>query len=271
MTGEQGGFNIRTDHLTWKPDKDRNPILKDIGLELLPGEFYGILGPNGAGKTSLARQILKLQKPDTGTVCFDGQDIRKLSRDTLARQISFLPQAIRADVEFTVYEAVAMGREPYRRRFSPLSSKDTAKIEEALELANCAQLKEKPVSHLSGGERQRVMIARTIAQDTPWIVLDEPVSNLDVRHQMELLQVLKGLQEKGKTVAAILHDMNLAASFCTQIVLMKQGSVFSFGKPKDVLTQENLKQVYEVEFLFLRDQGRKAPYIVPRCLEDGRV
>lgn len=265
MTGEKRVSTIRTDHLAWQPDKDKNPILKDINLEFSSGEFYGILGPNGAGKTSLARQILKLQKPDAGTVCFDGQDIRGLGRDTLARQISFLPQTIRGDVEFSVYEVVAMGREPYRSRFSALSAKDAEKIEEALEMANCTQFREKPISCLSGGERQRVMIARTIAQDTPWIVLDEPISNLDVRHQMELMQVLKRLQENGKTVAAILHDMNLAALFCTQIVLMKQGSVFAFGRTEEVLTEENLRQVYEVEFTFLQCEGRGVPYIVPRC------
>lgn len=263
MTEEKNVKKIRTDHLTWQPDREKKPILNNICLKLSAGEFYGILGPNGAGKTSFARQILKLERPDKGAVSLDGQDIKQIRRDALARQLSFLPQAIRGEVEFSVYEVVAMGREPYRRRFSGLGAKDRDMIEQALAAANCTHLKEKPISCLSGGERQRVMIARTIAQDTPWIFLDEPISNLDVKHQMELMQALKRLQKQGKTVAAILHDMNLAASFCTEIILMKQGKVFASGKPREVLTKENLKQVYEVEFTFLPRGEGETPYIVP--------
>lgn len=263
MTEEKNMQKIRVSHLTWQPDRDKEPILNDICLELLAGEFYGILGPNGAGKTSLVRQILRLQKPDQGTVALDGQEVGRIRRDALARQLSFLPQAIRGDVEFSVYEVAAMGREPYRRRFLGLGAKDREIIERALAAANCTHLKEKPVSCLSGGERQRVMIARTIAQDTPWIFLDEPVSNLDVKHQMELMQTFKRLQGQGRTVLAVLHDMNLAASFCTELILMKQGKVFAAGKPRDVLTKENLRQVYEVEFTFLERGGGKLPYIVP--------
>ncbi len=263
MTEEKNVQKIRADHLIWQPDRDRKPILNDICLELFAGEFYGVLGPNGAGKTSLARQILKLQKPNKGTVALDGQKVSKIRRDALARQLSFLPQSIRGDVEFSVYEVVAMGREPYRKRFLGLGSKDREIIEQALAAANCTHLKEKPVSCLSGGERQRVMIARTIAQDTPWIFLDEPISNLDVKHQMELMQTLKKLQEQGRTVIAVLHDMNLAALFCTEMILMKQGSVFAAGKPRDVLTKENLRQVYEVEFTFLERGEGEMPYITP--------
>ena len=150
MTEEKNVQKIRTDHLIWQPDRDRKPILNDICLELFAGEFYGVLGPNGAGKTSLARQILKLQKPNKGTVDLDGQKVSKIRRDALARQLSFLPQAIRGDVEFSVYEVVAMGREPYRKRFLGPGSKDREIIEQALAAANCTHLKEKPVSCLSG-------------------------------------------------------------------------------------------------------------------------
>ena len=167
MTEERNVQKIAADHLSWKPAKDGRPALKDVCLTLPAGEFYGILGPNGAGKTSLARQLLKLQKPDAGSVFFDNADIKQIKRDALARRISFLPQAFRTDVEFSVYEVVAMGREPYRRRFAALNETDLRKIEEALAAANCMAFRDKPVCCLSGGERQRVMIARTIAQDTP--------------------------------------------------------------------------------------------------------
>ena len=118
---------------------------------------------------------------------------------------------------------------------------------------------------MSGGERQRVMIARTIAQDTPWIILDEPVSNLDVKHQAELMMVLERLRkEKGKTIVAILHDLNLAATFCTQIILMKQGKVFKAGAVQEVLTEDNLSRVYELQFDFLENKKGSLPYIMPR-------
>ena len=263
MTEERNVQKIAADHLSWKPAKDGRPALKDVCLTLPAGEFYGILGPNGAGKTSLARQLLKLQKPDAGSVFFDNADIKQIKRDALARRISFLPQAFRTDVEFSVYEVVAMGREPYRRRFAALNETDLRKIEEALAAANCMAFRDKPVCCLSGGERQRVMIARTIAQDTPWIVLDEPVSSLDVKHQLDLMRALQRLNGQGKTIAAILHDMNLAASYCTKIVLMEQGGVFAYGPPQDVLTKENLLRVYGVEFAFLEYKGSRMPYIVP--------
>lgn len=263
MIGESSVQKIVADHITWQPKRGETPVLKDICLTLCAGEFYGILGPNGAGKTSLARQILKLQKSGEGSVRFDEMDIKQIKRDVLSRQISFLPQAFRADIEFTAYDVIAMGREPHRKRFSRLSADDLCKIEEALTATSCMGFRDKPISCLSGGERQRVMIARTIAQDTPWIVLDEPVSNLDVKHQIKLMQALKRLNGQGKTVAAILHDMNLAASFCTKVILMRQGGVFAFGAPQEVLTKDNLMQVYGVEFAFLQCEGRKMPYIVP--------
>lgn len=152
----------------------------------------------------------------------------------------------------------------------PLDEEDLDKINEALEFTKCSHIKDKSISFLSGGERQRVMIARTIAQDTPWIILDEPVSNLDVRHQTELMLVLDRLRrEKGKTIVAILHDLNLAAAFCTKIILMHQGNIYCSGASKDVLTGENLSAVYGIEFDFLERENGHLPYIVPRISGDN--
>ena len=255
---------IKIENLTWNPGKQELPILDHIDAMLTSGSFYGILGPNGAGKTSLVRQILKLKECDGGSISFDGQDIHAIKREDMAKTLSFLPQTIHADVDFTVFDVVAMGREPHRKRFSPLDAEDLACIEEAMEFTNCTALKDKSLSVLSGGERQRVMIARTIAQDTPWIILDEPVSNLDIRHQTELMHVLERLRDKkGKTIVAILHDLNLAATFCSHIILMKDGKVYRHGTVEDVLTKENLKSVYEMEFDFIMDDSGKRPYIVP--------
>ena len=256
---------IEVAHLCWQPDKKVRPILNDINAMLTSGEFYGILGPNGAGKTSIVRQILSLQASDGGAVFLDEKNVKQLSRKEMAGCLSFLPQDIKSDVDFTAYDVVAMGREPHRKRFSPLSAEDKKKIEEAMEFTNCLHLKDKSISFMSGGERQRVMIARTIAQDTPWIILDEPVSNLDVRHQADLMVVLERLRkEKGKTIIAILHDLNLAAAFCSRIILMKQGQIYRMGETKDVLTEANLSKVYELSFDFFENHQGRMPYIMPR-------
>ncbi len=257
--------SIEIKDLIWNPGKQETPVLNRIDAMLTSGNFYGILGPNGAGKTSLVRQILKLKEPDNGRIALDDRNVHALKREELARTLAFLPQAIHADIDFTVFDIVAMGREPYRRRFSPLDAEDLTCINEALKFTNCMDLKDKSISVLSGGERQRVMIARTIAQDTPWIILDEPVSNLDIRHQTELMHVLKRLQnKKGKTVVAILHDLNLAATFCSHIILMKDGGVYQSGTVEEVLTKENLNSVYEMEFDFISDNHGERPYIMPR-------
>lgn len=260
---------IDIENLVWKPGKRTEPILNQVNAVLTQGRFYGILGPNGAGKTSLVRQLLRLKESDGGRIAFDGNDIKRIRRDDMARALAFLPQNIKADIDFTVFDIVAMGREPHRRRFAPLGTHDMRCISEAMEFTNCTALKDKSISVLSGGERQRVMIARTIAQDTPWIILDEPVSNLDIKHQTELMKVLDRLRRsKGKTVVAILHDLNLAAMFCTHIILMKNGRIYMEGSTDEVLTGENLKDVYGMEFDFISDGSKGHNYIVPRYKDE---
>lgn len=256
--------SIAMEDVVWQPDLGRAAVLGHINLKLASGEFYGILGPNGAGKTSLVRQILKLQKRDGGKIWLGSQDLDLAKRREIGLCLSFLPQNIRSDTDFSVFDVAAMGREPHRKRFTPLGMDDVNRVLEALAVTNCTALKEKKMSNLSGGERQRVMTARTIVQDTPWIFLDEPVSNLDVKHQAQLMAALKKLQKKGKTIVAILHDINLAAAFCTRMILMKEGRIYAFGTPKEVLTRQNLQEVYEIDFDFLQRAGREMPYIVPK-------
>lgn len=253
---------ISTKHLQWTPDKRQKQVLLDISTNLYADRFYGILGPNGAGKTSFVRQLLGLLESSSGTVFLDEKNIRHISRREIAQTLSFLPQNLKSDVDFSVFDVVAMGREVHRKHFSPLNETDLKKIEEAMEFTNCSHLREKSIAFLSGGERQRVMIARTIAQDTPWIILDEPVSSLDVKHQAELMQVLERLRgEKGKTIVAILHDLNLAAEFCTHLVFMKKGTIYREGEKNEVLSREILKEVYGMDFEFLQHGQRKI--IVP--------
>lgn len=257
--------NINVDKLVWQPGKKGVPILDSVDMDLNSGKFYGLLGPNGAGKTSLVRQLLKLQESTSGNIELDNVGISDIKRREMAKKMSFLPQNIHSNVEFTVEEIVAMGREPYRKAFTPLDESDKAIIDEAMELADCKSLRDKSIRLLSGGERQRVMIARTIAQDTPWIILDEPVSSLDITHQVRLMQLLDRLRvEKKKTIVAILHDINLAATFCTDLILMKDGQVVKQGTKEVVLTKESLGKLYDMEFEFVSMEDHTLSYVVPK-------
>ncbi len=261
---EKGLKQVKTSDLIWQPDKGKMPVLNQISIELKKGCFYGILGPNGAGKTSFARELLDFLPRTSGQVYLDERAVNEYRRKDIAKNISFLPQNINSDVDFTVYEMVAMGREPYRKALSPLGAEDFKAIEEAMSYTDCLHIKDKSISKISGGERQRVMIARTIAQDTPWIILDEPVSSLDIAHQARLMQLLERLRiEKKKTIVAILHDINLATAYCTHLILMKEGKVYAEGKTEEILTEENLKYLYDIEFEFINVEGRRCPYIVP--------
>ena len=167
-------------------------------------------------------------------------------------------------MSFTVYDIVAMGRNPYMKRFQDLSQKDRDLINHAMEVTNCAYLKDKAFSYLSGGEAQRVLVARAIAQDTKYLILDEPISHLDIRYQVELMETLKKLnEEENKTIIAILHDLNLSSAYCKEIFLMKDGKVYVEGSVKDVLTEENLKAVYDINFEIHKMKSKNSMFFIP--------
>ena len=251
-------------NVSWQPNDQTNYILEHINTEFVEGGFYGILGPNGSGKTSLIRHILRFLELQEGRISIGDQSIDQFSRKELATHLSFVPQNVNMDINFSVYDIVAMGRTPYLKRFQELSKKDHEKIQRAMEITNCLSLKEKPFSYLSGGEAQRVLVARAIAQDTKWLILDEPISHLDIRYQVELMETLKKLNEsEQKTIIAILHDLNLSSAYCKEFVLMKEGKIFAKGKDKEVLTPMNLKQVYEMDFQVMNIGDPQRMFFVP--------
>ncbi len=258
-------IEIKVKDLYWNPTKGGAPISNYISTRFEKGGFYGILGPNGSGKTSFARQILKLQQATEGEIHYDERDLEHLGRKEIAQNISFLPQNTQMNVPFSVYEVVSMGRAPYRKRFQNLSIEDKSIIEEAMEYSNCSHLRDRSIMTLSGGERQRVLIARTIAQRTPFVVLDEPISALDIKHQIELMHTLKELNEKnGVTVIAILHDLNMAANFCSHIVLMKDGQIYKEGEVDEVLDESILEQVYDIKFQKIQKNEQGSMIIMPQ-------
>lgn len=255
---------FKIEGLSYQPNKYTKEILKQISESFEQGQFYGILGPNGSGKTTFIRHLLGLLKTQYGKIHLEEKGLEQYNKKELAKKISFVPQNTYLEADFSVYDIVAMGRTPYQKRFDNLSKEEKALIEEAMTLTNTIQFQRKRFNQLSGGEAQRVLVARAIVQDTPWMILDEPISHLDIKHQVELMETLKRLNlEKHKTIIAILHDLNLTSAYCNQVVLMKDGEVYASGKAEEVLTRENLRAVYELDFDIREVQPANRKYYMP--------
>lgn len=244
--------NIQCNALSWQPQKEKEPILKKLTLEFLESGFYAVIGPNGSGKTSLLRHIMRFLNVERGSLKIDDKDIVDYKRADLAKKTAFVPQNTFLDTDFSAYDIVMMGRNPYQKRFESLSKEDIHKVEEAMRLASCDKLRDKRMRSLSGGEAQRVVVARAIAQDTPWLLLDEPIASLDIKHQIMLMETLKYLnEEKGTSIIMIMHDINLAAAYCGQVIMMKDGEVLYAGEKTDIFTVDKLEKVYEISFVFM--------------------
>lgn len=255
---------FKVEGLSYQPNKYTKEILKQISESFEQGQFYGILGPNGSGKTTFIRHLLGLLKTQNGKIHLEEKGLEQYNKKELAKKVSFVPQNTYLEADFSVYDIVAMGRTPYQKRFDNLSKEEKGLIEEAMTLTNTIQFQNKRFNQLSGGEAQRVLVARAIVQDTPWMILDEPISHLDIKHQVELMETLKRLNvEKHKTIIAILHDLNLTSAYCNQVVLMKDGEVYASGETEEVLSRENLRAVYELDFDIREAQPANRKYYMP--------
>ncbi|HQD26045.1 MULTISPECIES: ABC transporter ATP-binding protein [Methanoculleus] len=239
--------------------RDRQ-VLRGITFSVDAGEVLGLVGPNGCGKTTLIRCIDGMLTPRSGRVVLDGRETRGMHRREVAQAMAYVPQSAGNQTAATVFETVLMGRRPYLNW--TVSKTDEEKVIAALDALDLGGLALRRVGELSGGERQRVMIARALVQETGVILLDEPTSNLDLCHQMGVMEVLRGLAERtGLAVVIAIHDLNLAAAYCHRLMALKAGSVYSYGTPEEVLTEEMLRSVYGIEAVVKRDLA--APYVVP--------
>ncbi len=237
------------------------PTLSGVSLQLQESEVLGMIGPNGSGKTTLLKCINKILEPKQGKIILDKQEAKKMSRMEVAKHIGYVPQSSSSNpTALPVFEIVLMGRRPHITWQS--SEKDNAKVWEALKMLNIENLAMRDFYELSGGEQQRVLIARSIAQEAKVLLLDEPTSNLDIKHQLEVMYLTRKLVTKEKLAAAVaIHDLNLASRFCDKIVMMKNGKIFAAGDAHTVLSPETIRTVYGVEVLVNFDT--RIPYIIP--------
>jgi iron complex transport system ATP-binding protein len=239
-------------------------ILYDIQLEVESGEIVVLLGPNGAGKSTLIRSISGVIPIRKGNIFVDQKDVTSLSTMERARHISVVPQAVSIPPAFTVWETVLLGRTPYLNFLGQTSAKDEAIARQALEQVDVLHLIEKRMNEISGGEQQRVLLARTLAQDTPILLMDEPTTHLDISHQVDLLKLITNqAREKNLTVLIALHDLNLASMFADRIAIVQNGLLCVAGTPRETLTSEIINSVYNVPVQVVSHPQTGAPFIIP--------
>jgi iron complex transport system ATP-binding protein len=228
--------------------RDRRPVLEAVSLKIRQGRWCGILGPNGSGKTTLLDLLCGLLEPDKGALTYRGQPLRQWSRRQLARRVALVPQDFALRFDFSVREAVEMGRHPHLARLASLPVQDYALIDAVMAEMGVAELAGRPVTQLSGGEKQRVAAARALVQEPEALLLDEATSNLDIRHSLAILNLLRRrVDAQGLTVVAVLHDLNLAGLCCDELVFLKDGQVVCCGETEAVLRPEVIHEVYGVQ------------------------
>ncbi|MCK4649037.1 ABC transporter ATP-binding protein [bacterium] len=243
---------------------DRKTILNDISFTLEKGDFLGIIGPNGSGKTTLLRVISKILKPWKGRVTLEGRGLDEIRHRELAKRMAVVPQGMQElFFSYSVRDFILLGRTPYLGRFQLLESEEDLRVaREVMEETDTSGLEERNLEDLSGGERQRAVIAQALAQEPEILLLDEPTAHLDINHQVEILNLIKRLnQRKNLTVLMISHDLNLAAEYCEKLILLREGRVFQEGSPQDILTYKNIEEVYKTLVVVEKNPVSSKPHV----------
>lgn len=239
-------------------------VIRELELELSPGEVLGVVGPNGAGKSTLINLLTRILMPSHGTISLDGGSIKRMSRLELARRVAVVPQAGDLPGAFRVIELVMMGRTPHLGFLASETPHDLDVVEKAMRRTDVWAFRERHVGELSGGERQRVLLARALAQEPTYLLLDEPTNHLDLRYQSEVLRFTRREVARGVGALVVLHDLNLAARVCDRVMVLHQGRCVAAGTPPEVLTEALIRQIYNADTdVFLHPQSG-LPVILPR-------
>lgn len=255
-------YPISINNLSWRFGEV--DILKDITVKMEKSKFTCIIGPNGSGKSTFLKSLLKILEPEKNKIFILDKDISRYRYKDLAKRIASVPQNTVVDFNFSVMDIVLMGRSPHLNRFQVEGEIDFKIAQKSMEMTDTWHLKDRDINTLSGGERQRVIIARALSQQSEILVLDEPISNLDIQHQINLLNILKELSIKEDiTVVAVLHDLNFAIEYSDYLILMDEGRIVDQGSPEEVITHDNVKDVYDIDIHIMKNPVTKRPHIIP--------
>ncbi|WPB92524.1 ABC transporter ATP-binding protein [Streptomyces malaysiensis] len=255
--------NRLTAHQLTLAYEDRT-VVDGLDLEIPDGEVTVIVGPNACGKSTLLRALGRLLRPRGGAVLLDGTDLARIPTKKIARSVGLLPQTPVAPEAITVADLVSRGRQPHQHWWQQWSEEDERAVTDAMERTDVTTLGDRPVDELSGGQRQRVWIAMALAQETDLLLLDEPTTYLDISHQVEVLDLVRQLNhERGRTVVAVLHDLNQAARYADHLIAMKTGRIVARGRPEDIVTAELVHEVFGLESVVVPDPVTGSPLVVP--------
>ena len=241
----------------------RKTVLKDVTFQVTPGEMVGLIGPNGCGKSTLIRALSHIISPYSGKMLLDGKEVAKIPRRDLARLIGVVPQMPLLPSAFTAFEIVLMGRNPHLGLFQYEGPREMSIAWQAMERTGTQSLAQRRINELSGGEIQCLLIARVLAQETKAILLDEPTANLDIGRQVEILDLIKNLcSENNLAVLAAIHDLNLATQYCNRLILINDGRIQAEGTPREVITSQNIKEVYGAESCVYTHPVNRLPVVL---------
>jgi iron complex transport system ATP-binding protein len=227
------------------------------------GEFMGVIGPNGAGKSTLLRLLAGFLRPSEGTIAFSDMNLNEYDRREMARNIATLPQILDIPFSYTVEDFILMGRYPHAQKGFFYGEKEEGFVDDVMDTMEISHLRGRRIDNLSEGERQKVFLSQCIAQDPKVLLLDEPVSHLDIRHQIQTLDVLEKLHSEGLTIIMVLHDLNIASEFCSRVMIISKGKIKSDGDPRLVLTFQNIEEAYDTVVIVKENPLSGKPFVVP--------
>lgn len=254
-------FRLRVENATIGYDK--RIVSEELSVSIPDKSFTVIVGPNACGKSTLLRGLSRLLQPSAGEVVLDGQDIHSYRAKDVAKKVGLLPQSSIAPDGITVADLVARGRHPYQRLIRQWTEDDEQAVAEAMEATGVTSLSGRLVDELSGGQRQRVWVAMALAQQTEILLLDEPTTFLDITYQIELLELLTDLNQAGRTLIAVLHDLNHAARYATHLIAMRDGRIMAEGAPREIVTAELVEEVFGLKCLVVPDPVVGTPQVIP--------